>query len=253
MVLPVEKKAAAPNAPSFGGKPQVDAFSIKGKMTGSKKDITSVLSSVSFLEVATEKDAINAVYVESRDINKEPYLFSIIRIREDVMEVVYSIPQEIAPRKRKVDMIRYLLNILTLINDFYQVDIKVIYQLMETAVKDISESVTMEYSKLYTAYDSLKKENQDLKKKVTRLSEENTALTSKTYELKAKSDEVEVELSKYRTLSDEVLRAKLQEWILEHAGEINVIEFAKIHHVTESQVEMQLNKLVNEGYLAVLS
>jgi len=232
--------------------PKVDGFKIKAKLTGSVRNVSDILRTVSFLEVAPEKDAVNAVYVESRDINKNPYLFSIIRIRQDELEVVYSIPPEIAPRKRKLDVIRYVLNILSLVADDFAVENRTLYQLLETAVKDLLDSVTMDYSKLYTAYDSLKKDADDLRQKVDRIQGQNEALTAKNYELKAQNDEFNLRIKSLEGLSDELLKSKLQEWIMEHNGEINIIEFTKVHSVPGTRVEQILNKLVAEGYLEVI-
>lgn len=245
-----KKKNELPAAGS--STPKVDGFKIKAKLKGSLKDISQLLRTISFLEVASEKDAVNALYVESRDINKNPYLFSILKVKDDELEVLYTIPPEIAPRKRKLDVIRYLLNILTLIDDAYKVDTTVVFQLLETAVKDLLDSVTMDYSKLYTTYDSQKKEVDDLRRKVDRLKDQNEALMNQNYELKASNDEYKLQVSKLEGLSDDVLRAKLQEWVLEHDGVINILEFTKIHNVAESRVESMLNKLVAEGYLEVI-
>jgi len=258
--MPEEKKAnvAASSAPgvqaasSVSSIPKVDSFRVKARLKGTMKDVAGLLRTISFLEVAAEKDAVNAVYVESRDINKNPYLFSILKLKEDELEVLYTIPSEIAPRKRKLDVIRYLLNILSLVEDVYSIDSKVVYQLLETSVKDLLDSVTMDYWKLYTAYDSLKKDADDLTKRVERLKDQTEALSAQNYELKSSNDELSLRVKDLEGLSDETLKARLQEWVVEHDGVINVIEFTKIHKAAESRVEQMLNKLVAEGYLEVI-
>ena len=242
-----EKPASA--AP---GGPKVDGFKMKARLKGTISEVSELLRTISFLEVAAEKDAVNVVYVESRDISKNPYLFSILKLKKDELEVLYTIPGEIAPRKRKLDVIRYLLNILTLLEGAYSIDTKVLYQILETAVKDLLDSVTMDYSKLYTAYDSLKKEADDYQKKVARLKDQNEALMTKNYELKSANDELVLRVNELESLSEDVLKAKLQEWILEHSGEINILEFTKMYKVSETRVESMLNKLVAEGYLEII-
>ena len=232
--------------------PSVDGFKLSGKLTGTFKELASTLRTLSFLEVAQEKEAVNAAYVESRDIKKDPYLFSIAKITKDNIDVVYSIPPGIGPRRRRLDIIRYLLNVLSVIEPYYKVDNKVIYQLMENSVKDVSESVSLDYSRLYTSYDTLKKEVRDLRLRVTRLRDENEALRNKNYELKTKNDELMIELRKLETLSDSALKTKLQEWIAEHNGEIDVNEFSRMYKVPERKVENALNELVSSGYLAVI-
>lgn len=253
-LTPMKKEEKKEKTPPTGRvKPTVDGFKLKGKAKGSMKDVGELLRTISFLEVAQEKSAVNVVYVESRDINKKPYLFSIIKITKDEIEVLYSIPPTISPRKRRIDVIRYMLNILSVIDKEYDIENKVLYQLLEDAVKELTDSVTMDYSKLYTAYDSLKKEMIDLRKKTERLSDQVEALTNQNYELKSENDELKVRLEELEQVSDDTLRTKLQEWIIEHNGSINVPEFAKVYKVNETRVEEILNRLVNEGYLEVVS
>ena len=121
---PVSNPAPTSQFSTAGAVPQADGFKIKAKLTGNLKDLSGRLRAISFLEIAQEKTAINVVYVESRDIKKNPYLFSILKIKEDELEVVYSIPPEISPKKRRVDVVTYLLNILSLIEDIYSIDRK---------------------------------------------------------------------------------------------------------------------------------
>ncbi len=249
-LTPVKEKKPAKTAYR---KPTVDGFKIKGKLVGSFANIAKLLRTISFLEVAQEKSAVNVVYVESRDIDKNPYLFSIVKIEKDEIEVLYTIPPEISPRKRRMDVLRYLLNILSLFDKEYEIENKVLYQLIEDAVKEITDSVTMEYSKLYTAYDSLKKEANDLRKKTERLDDQVEALTNQNYELKGENDEMRIRLGELEHLSEDTLRTKIQEWIVEHNGSINISEFSKIYKTPETRVEEVLNRLVSEGYIETVS
>jgi regulator of replication initiation timing len=261
MPLPTTKeKKADPVQPPIGQStkepahpPQVDGFKIKGRMLkGKPKDLANILRSISFLEVAPEKDLLNVLYIESRDIDKNPYLFSIMKVKEDEIEVIYTIPPEIGPKKRRVDVIRYMLNILSLMEAYYQVDNKTIYQLIENSIKELAGSVTMDYTKLYTSYDSMKKEVDDFKKKIDRLNEQVQALTSQNYELKNQNDDMRLRVGQLEGLSDDALMAKLQEWVAEHGNSINISEFTKIYKISDARVEELLNKLVNEGYLEVI-
>ncbi|MEM4166218.1 MAG: hypothetical protein QW153_00180 [Candidatus Bilamarchaeaceae archaeon] len=234
---------------SEGKTPKVDGFKLKGNLKGKISNIVDILKSISFIEIAQEKNAVNIAYVESRDINKNPYLFSIIKLKDNEIEVVYSIPSEISPTKRRLDVIRYFLNLVSLIGDEYDVDNKVLFQLIEDAVKRVSESVSLDYSKLYTEYDALKKEVADLKKKNEMLAQQVDALSAYNYELKSENDELRLKLKKYETMSNDTLKVKIQSWIAEHNGSINIPEFCKVYGTAESKVEEILNQLVSEGYL----
>ncbi|MBI2079310.1 hypothetical protein HYT84_00975 [Candidatus Micrarchaeota archaeon] len=248
--MPLPQSTKKENEP--GRQPLVDGVRIKVKLTSTLKDVADLLRTVSFLEVAQDKDAVSALYVESRDINKQPYVFSILKATEDSVEVAYSIPAEIAPKKRKLDMVRYLLNMLTLLDPYYEIDQKIVYQLMESSIKDTSESITLEYSKLYTQYDTLQKDVKDLKARVRRLTDENEGLSNENYELKNKADELLLRLKNLENLPDDVIRSKLQEWIMEHSGEINILEFSKVYNVNEVRVEEMLNLLIREGYIEAI-
>ncbi|MFH2106072.1 MAG: hypothetical protein ABII22_02340 [Candidatus Micrarchaeota archaeon] len=235
------------------GEPSVGGFKIKGVvLKKSLSNVAEILRTVSFLEVALGTDKVNAAYVESKDINNNPYLFSIIQISKNEVEVIYSITPEISPAKRKMDVIRYFLNILSLVGEYYSVDNKVVYQLIEESLTSIAESVTLDYSKLYTSYDSLKAEADTLRKKNERMKDEIQALNNRNFELKSKNDELSLVVNEFEGLSDEAIMARLQNWVLEHDGEVNVYEFAKVNKVIETRVESALNKLVSEGYLELL-
>jgi regulator of replication initiation timing len=247
--IPIPTLAAKKEGPQEIRRPTIDGFKLKGKLRGSLDNIVNLLRTITFIELAQEKSAVNVAYVESRDINKSPYLFSIVKIKPDELEVTYSVTPEISPTKRRMDVIRYLLNIGSLIADEYEVDNKVLYQLIEDAVKKITESVTMDYSRLYTEYDAIKKEVGDLKKKTEHLVEQNDALMNQNYELKSENDEIKLRVKQFETMSDETLRTKIQEWIAEHNGAINIPEFSKIYKVNETKVEQLLNQLVSEGYI----
>ncbi len=51
----------------------------------------------------------------------------------------------------------------------------------------------------------------------------------------------------HRVVRFDILR--IQEWISDHQGAINVVEFAKYNRVPETRVEDLLNRLVRQGYL----
>ena len=233
-------------------KPLIDGFWIVGKPNGTMKEIAGILNSVSFLEVTIESDAVNVAYVESRDITKKPYVFSLIKITKKGIKIVYSIPPTVAPNKRKLDIIRHFLNILNLIGKYYIVDNRSIYNLIEEVVKNVNELIDKQSTKLYVEYDTLKKELGQIKNKLKNKDEELELLKNKNYELRTESEELKVHLREYESVSDEVLKIKIQDWIKDHNGEINIVEFSNVHNINEGRIEHMLNQLVTEGYLRVV-
>lgn len=232
--------------------PRVDGFKIFAKLAGSMKDVEAKLRTVSFLEVVPERDCVSAAYIESRDIDKNPYSFAVFKFQADAIEVMYTIPPTAAPKKRKLDLVRQFLNMLTALGSSYRIEPSAVYQLMDAALKEMGEFVSMDYNKLYVSYDTIKKDYETATRRLRRMDAEIEALKKESYELKTKNDELALRLKNLESMSNETLREKVQTWISEHEGEINITEFSKFYKVAETKVEEILNVLVNEGYIQPL-
>lgn len=229
--------------------PSVSGFRVMAKRVKPSQELSAHFSELGFLEMSTDKDTLVALNVESRDIQKNPYLFSIIYFRPNMIEAMYTCLPTMSPKKRRIDVLRHFLNLLTIAEDCYSVDMKQVYQLLEASVSDMTEYVTADYDRLFSLYDNLKTEHAALQKKVREMSEATSSLSKENYELKSKNDELQLRLRGLETFSDSVLALKIQEWLAEHKGEINIADFSKVYNVPEARVEQMLNKLVTEGYL----
>lgn len=247
-----EQKEAKPEPKEQIASPQIGGFKIQAAMVKGFDFIKAALSKASSLDIAEEENQIAALNIESRDIRKSPYLFSIIYFREREIEVLFSIIPEVSPRKRKIDVLKYFLNILTLVEPGYEIDYKQFYQIIQNSLKDITEYATSNYDEIYSKYDILHNEFTNLKKKNVELNDRLAKLSKEAIELKAKDDELQVRLKQLETPSDETLKLKIQEWLEVHHNEINISEFAKTYKVMESRVEQLLNAMVMQGYLESL-
>jgi len=229
--------------------PQVSGFKIPARRMKDLAEITNVLSSLSSLQLAVEADYVAALNVESRDIKKNPYLFSIVYFRPNEIEMDYTIVPGISQRKRKIEIFKHFLDILTLVGHNYEIDDKQFYQIIRSALTDITEFATSTYDEVYSKYDILNNEFLSLQRKIDTLNSSLTKLTKETFELKAKNDELVLKLKEFESPSDDTLRVKIQEWLELHHNEINITEFAKTYNVLESRVEHLLNSMVTQGYL----
>lgn len=246
------KGKRVPEMPEPTAPPKVDGLRIEGKMTGRPEDIANALRTISFLRVAKEKAAVSASYVESRDINKKPYSFSIVKFGEDAVEIVYTVPPSLSPTRRRIDMLRYALNLFTLVGDYYQVDPKLLLQLVEQTVKEIEDFSTNDYRQLYVTYDTLKREVDTLRRNYALLRKQVVGLTRENYDLKNENDELRLNMEKLQGMSDGALKTKLQEWIIDHGGDMNIPEFSRFHRVPEARVEQLLDDLVKRGFLEMV-
>jgi len=229
--------------------PRVEGFKLFAKRTKSPDEVIDRLATLSFIEIAKEADYIAVLNVESRDIHRNPYLFSTIYLKPDVIEIVYTIIPGMSPRKRKIDVYRHVLNILTLIHDAYEVDTKYLYQTLESALKDITEFASSDYNEIFAKYDVLQRDYLEAKKRIEQLESSNSKMSKELIELRSKNDELLLRVKQLETYSDEALMARIQDWLDVHRNEINITEFAKQYGVLESRVEEVLNKMVIQGYL----
>jgi len=248
----VEQKQAGGRNPQAEQQPdiaRVSGFRINAKRTGQPDEIIASLSSLSFLELAKEPDAIAAVNVESRDINKNPYLFSVAYFRDGRIEMLYTCIPGMSPKKRRLDILRYFLNLLSLVGRNYRLETIELYQLLESALSGMQEYVNSDYERLYSTYDSIKNELTIAQKRNKTLSETNAKLSRENYDIKTRMDELSIRIKELETYSDNVLATKIQEWLSTHGGEINISDFSKVHKVPEMRIEQMLNKLVTEGFV----
>ncbi len=237
------------SSPALPTAPIVSGFRLQAKRTADCKSLSEKFAELSFLEMSTDKDTLAALNVESRDLKKDPALFSIIYFKPDSIEALYTCLANMSPKKRRIDVLRHFLNLLTIAEDCYDVELRQLYQLLESAISYMTEYVTADYDRLFSLYDNMKSENATLQKKVSELSNANGSLSKENYELKSKNDELTIKLKSLETFSDAVLSLKIQEWLSEHKGEINIADFSRVYNVPETRVEQMLNKLVTEGYL----
>jgi len=252
---PAPSPGAAPVAqPARAGEekleaPKVDGLKLFAKRTGKPDDIVDSLSTLSFLEIAKESDYIAVLNVESRDIRRSPYLFSTIYLKPDVIEVAYSIVPGVSPRKRRIDVYRHLLNVLTMIEGTYEIDLKYLFQTLQSALQDITEFASSDYNDIFAKYDTMLRDYGEVKRRAETLETANSKVSKELIEARSKSDELTLRVKQLESFTDEALMAKLQDWLDVHRNEINVPEFSKQYGVLESRVEDVLNRMVIQGYL----
>lgn len=230
--------------------PDVGSLRINAKLSGSFDDVERAVLPVEKSEVAKTKEGVSFAYVETKDLNGVPISFFIITFKTDGIDVMYSIPANTTPSKRKWEVTKKILSILMLLRGLYSLDTKDVIGLVDMVIKDMDAYATQDYSKLYSEYDRLKSETKRLNRRIAVLSEENERLVKENYELNNKNDELVLKIKKLETISPETLRERIQDWLREHNGEINIGEFARIYSVPEALVEEQLNKLVKEGFIS---
>jgi DNA-binding MarR family transcriptional regulator len=229
--------------------PRMEEISMPGRMLKDPRAVADALSALSFLRIASEKGTVAAANIESRDIRRNPYLFSIIYLRPESLELAYSVVPGASPRRRKIDVLRHLLNVLAMLQGAYEADSRHLYEFIQSALKDLTEFASSEYSEIFAKYDSLKATSEELRKKSTQLESTNSRISKELIEARSENDELTIRVKQLEAYTDDALMAKIQDWLDVHRNEINVTDFAKHYNVTESRVENVLNEMVIRGYL----
>jgi len=231
----------------------VEGFSVHGVLRTSLSSVASILSKENSLEIAKEKNSVSVAYVESRDIKGDPYSFIISRIYSDHIDAIYTIPENISPRKRRISVIKFVSNVVILLKGHYTIEEYILLEFMDYSVGRLLKGLDKNYSQMYVAYDRLLKNYEDLKRKIHRLTEERDALSLQNFELKSKNEELQIKLKSYKTLSDDMLKVKLMDWVKDHNGVIDLSEFSKDYNIVEARIKIVLNELLNDGYIKVAS
>ncbi|VVB66633.1 Uncharacterised protein [Candidatus Gugararchaeum adminiculabundum] len=248
--MALENQPSSLSRKEEAGKPRVDGFKLPAKRIDDLDDIAAELASLSYLEIAQQSQDLMLINVESRDIQKNPYLFSIVYLKPQEIQVMYTYVPGQSPKKRRVQVLKYFLNLITLLDGkHYQIDQKQVYQILHHAMDEITEFVTADYDKIFAEYDNVKNEVTILQKKTNALIDGNDRLSKENIDLKGKNDDLVLRIRELETFSDEVITLKIQEWLSEHSNEINIGDFSKVHKMSETRVEQVLNRMITNGLI----
>jgi hypothetical protein len=231
--------------------PLVEGFRIEARRIKDIDEIIAALSPLQFLNIVKTQNGVVLVNIERRDIRKEPYLFSIIYLNPDNLEVVYSYVPDVSPKKRRLEIIRYLLNVTTLLENVYFINHIQLYQVIDSILSRLFEYTASTYDELFSRYDALKEEVERLRRVVKEFQEANEKLGKSNIEYKEKENDLLLRIKELETYSDDMLMNKIQSWLSEHGYEINIADFARVNKVSEGRVEQVLNKMVREGYVTL--
>lgn len=229
--------------------PKIEEIAFAGQLNGKLEDILSVVSQIPAYSAKIEENKLIVARVESRDIHKKPFLFFMFRFSDSGVEVVYSIAPDTSIKMRRLFVLKNLVSILSTVTEYFRIDEKKFYQYLDSAIDDVLNSLTENYSTLFNKYDALLAEYRDIKRLNLELSAANRNLTIQTSQLSEENKQLKAQLSELQTYSDESLMAMIQDWIESHNSSIDVDEFAKTYKVPSPRVEQILNKMVSLGYI----
>ncbi|MDE1824810.1 MAG: hypothetical protein KGH61_02210 [Candidatus Micrarchaeota archaeon] len=233
--------------------PRVEEIAFSGKLTGTLEQAKEKLSPIPFFSMKLENGVLSISRVESRNIKKKPFLFYLINLKSDGVEIVYSIAPDTSEKLRRLSVIKGLASILSIINDIYQIDYPKFMQYVDSSIDDALNSLSQSYSTLFNKYDALLLEYREVRRLNVELSAANRNMTIQTAQFDEENKQLGAQLKTLQTYSDESLMAMVQDWIETHNSSIDITEFAKNYKIPAPRIEQILDKMVSTGYLELKS
>ncbi len=203
-------------------------------------------------DIAKSNEGISLLMVESRDINKKPYKFHIITLKENEIQFLYSSPFEENSKYRALEIYKIALEFVRFLSDFYEINLDELIVLASKFLDELKITFSDEnrdYTTLYSHYEFYKKKSQYLEDRLKSVEKSNEENIRENYKLKREIEELKIKLKELETYSDATLKKKIEEWIKSKDGEIDLSKFCKYYSVSETRVEQILNELVKTGYL----
>ncbi len=233
--------------------PKIEEFSIEGKLNGTMGDVKSVLGKLPFYLISSDADQLTMIKVESRSINKKPYIFHIIRIKPDSVLVTYSLLQDTSVNLRRADVLKELSAVLSMISDRYSINQAKFIQYVDSVLENLISGLSQTYTTLYNRFDSMLTEYRELKRLNIEIAASNRNLTLQSAQLADENKSLKEQLSALQKYSDESLMSLVEEWITVHNSSIDVVAFSKEHTVSPTRVEQILDKMASLGYIELKS
>lgn len=229
--------------------PKTDGLEMKARLLGSFEDIYKRLSTLQLFSIGKSQNGLRLLRVESRDIQKRPFLFLIIDMRPDKVSVDYTIALDSSPKLRRLFVLKTLLSVLSLASDLYSVDNTELFQHLDSSIDDVLNSITQSYSSLFNNYDSLFNEYREIKRLNIELEASNKNLTVQAMQLNDENKTVKEQIKNLEAYSDSALMVMVQDWLEAHDSTIDINEFAKNYKMSQTRVEQVLNRMVSLGYI----
>lgn len=238
---------ASPSQPM--SQPKVEEFSLDGKLNGTIEEVKSALGSLPFYMLKPSADGLDLIRVESRSINRRPYLFHIISIKPESISVTYSLIPDSSVSLRRASVLKSVAAIISMLDGKYSIDQTRLIQYIDSVLDGLLSGLSQNYTTLYNRYDSLLSEYRETKRLEIEVSAANRNLTIQSAQFAEENKALKDQLSSLQKYSDESLMALVEEWITIHNSSIDIVEFSKSHGVSPTRVEQILDKMVSLGYL----
>ncbi len=229
--------------------PKISSIHLKGSLNSTFDSMANRLSSLQMFSIKNSADSLIILRVESRNIQKKPFLFFIFTFRKDGVDIDYSIGEDSSSKIRRLYVLKNFIAVLSLVTDLYEIDSTDVFQLLDSGIDDVIGSLSQSYGSLFNSYDSLFNKYREIRRLNIELSGANKNLSVQASMLSSENAELKERLKSLETYSDTSLISMIEDWIESHDGTIDINEFANAYKIIPPRVEQVLNKMVSMGYV----
>jgi hypothetical protein len=226
----------------------MEKITLPAKRKRSLKSLAALLGDVGFNRIEYEKDRLT-IEKTKEDLRGNISTDYAISFTAKSIELSYSRGEKISILQKKIEMLPFFFNVLTIAKDYYEIDHTPLYAEVADVFQRLKETLNKEVIDLSVELNELKEKHANLLKRyeeVVRASEENSRLL---LEAEQRYHELSIRVQKLEGFSDEVLKEQLFNWIKVHGGTLDVSEFAKFYSIPIGRVEEGLEMLIREGYI----
>lgn len=222
---------------------------LTGKRKRKLSGLTPLFSDMGFNKITLKRNKLTIEKSLGKTLEGKQELDYRILFEDKKITFVYSVFSQTQRRSRRVEALATLLNVLTIIEEFYTLDLAPVIAPVLSLLKDLGKVMDKEGVDLTQKLDETTRKNSQLVRKYEDLvisSEENARLL---LESERRNDELTKRLEKLEGISDESLKEELFQWIKLHEGYLDVSEFSKTYKIPAKRVEEGVNFLIREGYI----
>ena len=221
---------------------------IKAKLKSKLTNLLPLFSSLGYNKVEYKKEKI-VIEKLTKDLHGENAIDYGIIMKKDSIEFYYLLNDGTGRRKRIFEMSQILMDILTVIGNYYLVEPTSIAKNINSTLRDIGGNMDKDVLEVNAQLEESKEKHEELKKRyedLVRSSEENARIL---LECERRRDELYSRVQELEKLSDEALIQELYQWIKLHGGSIDTAEFCRSYNLPVQRVEEGLEILVKEKFI----
>ena len=225
------------------------------EITGTLKDIYSLRSKLKNLSnfYYLEKGNNTQIgYIERKDLQGNPKEYFIIEFTPSAIVIEYTDSETENPTLRKWNVLRKVMPILTMVANEYNLDPQSLMEIINYSLEGLLESIPESTKAGLLEREELKSKIAQLERKIASLEKDKRELEKELFKLGEENERLKFRLRKYESMSDDMLKKKIMDWIKESGGDFDIGEFSKAYKVPEARIQEMLEELIREKYIKPL-